>query len=404
MKGVIMMNSWQKILGSSLIVCGTSVGAGMLALPSVTGQVGFLPTMFVMAACWLYMFLTGLFMAEATLWMKEANPHVSTIAGFFLGVPGKWLCSFLFLFLYVSLLTSYFSGGVPYFSEMLTGSLGFPISFKQGALILAAILIGVLFWGTRVVDRLNLVLMVGLIATFFMMLFAGSQKVSVANLSYSDWSTLLTPAPILIGAFGYHNVVPSLVNYLNKDKRSIALVLIIGTLGPFLIYTAWQAVILGSLPPDSFFRSFAQGVPVVESVKELYNSESFNFLVIAFSFFAIITSLLGVALSMVDFLSDSWKVPNYGWSRFMLSLATVLLPLSISFLKPDLFVEVFGYASGFGEATLNGLFPIAVAYLGVFSFRLTPQYKLPARKLWLFTLLLCTLLIVGLEAWHILGL
>lgn len=397
-----MTNSWQKILGSSLIVCGTSVGAGMLALPSVTGKIGFIPTLLVMAACWLYMFLTGLLMAEATLWMKAKNPHVSTVASFFLGVPGKILCSFLFLFLYVSLMTSYVSGGIPYFSEMMNGAFGLTLGNVQGGLILALLLVVVLFWGTKVVDRLNLVLMVGLIGSFCLMLVAGTQKVSIENLSYANWSGFLAPAPILIGAFGYHNVVPSLVNYLNKDKRSIAFVLLTGTLTPFLIYAAWQAIILGSLPPESFLRSFSQGVPVVEIVKELYNSESFNLLVIAFSFFAIITSLLGVALSMVDFLTDSLKVASRGTPRLVLSGLTVCLPLTIAFLKPDLFVEVFGYAAGFGEATLNGMFPIAVAYLGVFSFQLTPQYKLPARRFWLAVLFLCTLLIIGLEAWHIL--
>jgi tyrosine-specific transport protein len=72
--GKKMKNQFSKIFSGSLLVAGTSIGAGMLALPVATANCGFIPAVCLYIVCWLFMALTGLLLLEVCLWLpKDAN-------------------------------------------------------------------------------------------------------------------------------------------------------------------------------------------------------------------------------------------------------------------------------------------------------------------------------------------
>lgn len=55
------------VLGSTALVAGTTVGAGLLALPAYTLQSGVVPSTVLLIAVWLYALVSGLLIAEVTL-------------------------------------------------------------------------------------------------------------------------------------------------------------------------------------------------------------------------------------------------------------------------------------------------------------------------------------------------
>ena len=68
------MNKSGSVFGGALLVAGTSIGGGMLALPVLTSLGGFIPSLFIYLCCWLFMTCTGLLFLEVSLWMHaEAN-------------------------------------------------------------------------------------------------------------------------------------------------------------------------------------------------------------------------------------------------------------------------------------------------------------------------------------------
>jgi tyrosine-specific transport protein len=79
------------VFGATLLVSGTCIGGGMLALPVITAPAGFFPSLVLMGACWVFMTLTGLLLIEANLWMEE-GAHITTMASRLLGRFGK-VCS-----------------------------------------------------------------------------------------------------------------------------------------------------------------------------------------------------------------------------------------------------------------------------------------------------------------------
>ena len=87
-----------QIISGSLLIAGTTIGAGMLAIPLVTGVAGFWPASIVTTFVWLYMLLTGLLFLEATLWMHR-GANVLSMTKRFIGEKGRLLAGGTFVFL-----------------------------------------------------------------------------------------------------------------------------------------------------------------------------------------------------------------------------------------------------------------------------------------------------------------
>lgn len=85
-----------KLLGSTLIIAGTTIGAGMLALPLASMR-GFSTSLMIMLGLWMLMAFTALLMVEIHQYAdKEATLH--TLAKQILGDKGKWVATFAMLF------------------------------------------------------------------------------------------------------------------------------------------------------------------------------------------------------------------------------------------------------------------------------------------------------------------
>ncbi|KAI3972084.1 hypothetical protein MKX01_022490, partial [Papaver californicum] len=55
------------LISAILLVAGTTVGAGILAIPAVTQEAGFLASAITCIFCWLYMVVSGLLLAEVNI-------------------------------------------------------------------------------------------------------------------------------------------------------------------------------------------------------------------------------------------------------------------------------------------------------------------------------------------------
>ena len=106
---------------------------------------------------------------------------------------------------------------------------------------------------------------------------------------------------------------------------------------------------------------------------------------------------------MVDFLADGLSVHKEGWKRLMLCLAVFIPPSLIAGTYPGIFLEALGIAGGFGEAILNGLFPIGMVWIGRYKLHLGTEHQVKGGRIVLSLLLAFTFLIIGLETYHLMG-
>lgn len=374
----------------------------MLALPVVTGIAGFWPALAVNLLCCLFMMATGLLFLEAILWVED-GANVLSLAERFLGRWGKLVSGIAFLFLYYCLQVSYCAGGAPAFAKVIWQLFGVHVSGLSSYLLFAGVFGVIVYFGTRTVDRLNWVLMAGLFIAYFLLLGVGSTEVRPELLRRSDWGLSLAATPILFGAYGYHNLLPSLSTYLKRHVRTLRLSVVFGTLIPFVIYSLWQWMIIGSLTLDEIRGADQRGEPITQTLQNLVGHPWLSRFGEFFGFFALVTSFLGVSLSMVDFLGDGLKIKSRtGWRRLGLCLAVFLPPALFASIYPGIFIEAIGLAGGYGEAILNGLLPIAMVWIGRYTLNLPSRYSLFGGRPMLTLLLLITLLIMGIETHHLL--
>src|SRR5690242_9244305 len=101
--------SYIKVLGAILLVAGTAIGGGMLALPVITGIYGFFSAIMLMLGAWLVNTYIAFLLLEANLWL-EPGSSITSMAKATLGRIGvviAWASSILFLY---TLLVAYISG------------------------------------------------------------------------------------------------------------------------------------------------------------------------------------------------------------------------------------------------------------------------------------------------------
>ena len=297
-----------------LLVTGTCIGAGMLALPVVTGLAGFLPAIAINILCCLFMITTGLLLVEAILWSEE-GANILSLSNKFLGTWGKILAGGAFLFYYYCLEVSYCAGGTPTLTQVLSSTFGITLSSPWNYILFATIFGAFVFVGTRAVDRLNWLLMTGLVISFFLLVGIGSREVSIKLLERTDWRYSLAAAPTLFGAYASHNLLPSLSTYLKRNINHLRTSVIIGTLIPFIVYGVWQWMIIGTLPYDDILAAEARGEPITQTLQGTVGHPYLSLFGEFFGFFALTTSFLGVSLSMVDFIGDGTGIKREGWGR-----------------------------------------------------------------------------------------
>ncbi|MBN2479675.1 MAG: amino acid permease [Parachlamydiales bacterium] len=388
------------VFSGTLLIAGTTIGAGMLAIPLVTASSGFLPALIVTFIVWVFMYLTGLLFLEATLWMhKDAN--ILSMSKRFLGRKGKYIAGSTFVFLYYCLMVAYYAAGAPLLASFIDAI--FQITL-EGWIVYA--IFGILFGsivavGIKFVDRVNYILMTALFVSYIALVGAGNKVVEIERLFFQNWKNVFFAAPILFSSFGYHNVIPSLTFHFKENAKTMKLSILLGSLIPFVIYVVWQYLIIGALPLEVVQFALKKGLPITESLQSLTGIGWVKAMGRIFGLFAIITSMLGVSFSVVDFLGDGLKLKRKGKDRFFLCLLTFVPPFILVSLNPSIFVLAIGIAGGFGEAFLNGILPALLVWVGRYKDKLRSTFSLFGGRITLGILLLIGVLVMILEIVYI---
>src|SRR3990167_1825985 len=86
-----------KLIGSILLIVGTSIGAGMLALPIATAELGFLGSLILLFVCWFIMTSGAFLLLEANLWLPQ-NSNIISMARVTIGPIGQIIAWIAYLF------------------------------------------------------------------------------------------------------------------------------------------------------------------------------------------------------------------------------------------------------------------------------------------------------------------
>ena len=201
-----------KVFGSTLIIAGTTIGAGMLALPLASAGIGFSTSLFLMLCLWALMAFTALLMVELHQF-AESDATLHTLAHTILGNKGKWIASFAVMFLFYALCAAYIAGGGAQFNQRIADIAGIELNGQITTLLFTLLVAGVVTIGTHSVDKVNRVLFgLKLIAMVLVLSFLAPNITSQYLMSMPLQQGLIVAAiPVVFTSFGFHGSMPSIV-------------------------------------------------------------------------------------------------------------------------------------------------------------------------------------------------
>lgn len=395
------MRQHSKLIGGILLVSGTTVGAAMLALPVSIGLAGFWPSVLILLFYWAFMTYTAFLILEVNLWMERGG-NLITMAKLTLGKWGQAFSWIIYLFLLYSLTTAYIAGSAPIVIDAIKASTGIVLPEWAGAIPLLLIFGFFVYRGTHSVDRVNRLLMLGLVVAYAMMIFFLTPHVNSKLLSHVDWRYIFIGISVVATSFGFHIIIPSLVHYLDHDVNKLKKVLMIGGLIPLVVYVSWVFLTLGIIPVEGKYglmQGYQQGSNGAYLLSETLGHSALAMVARFFSFFAIVTSFLGVSLSLSDFLADGFRIKKTRGGRGVLFVLTFLPPLLITLTDPRAFLSALEYAGAFGVVSLLGLFPALMVWAGRYVEHLdsSSTFRVPGGKIALATVMVISVIVICIE-------
>ena len=395
-----------KVLQSALLFAGTAIGAGMLALPIATGISGFFPSLIFILLWFTYSLCTMLILLECMGYLKDIdNAGFLSMSQQFSGPIGKILIRTCYTLLLYAVTTAYIIGGGQILHNALhLMQIDWPL--KICCIIFSVCFSYISMQKFNIVGTINQWLMYVLIGAFLCMVASLSIYLQPSALiTWSNPWALLPSASIIVLSFACHNLLPTILHNIGDDIIAIRRSIYVGMLVPLFIYLLWNMIIIGILPPtgsgsiiDITTHHTAHGGELAMLAQSLHAATGsvgvLDKLFMVFGLSAIITSYMGVVVSLKDFLIQALKIHQYP-SYAPLSMLLIFIPtIFFAVCYPHGFSIVL-HGAGLIVAYIFGLAPILWTYRARYHLKLPSRYPshLPLWSLYLLGLLSCGLIL-----------
>eukprot|EP00850_Spirogloea_muscicola_P004092 SM000017S02832 [mRNA] locus=s17:558669:560288:- [translate_table: standard] len=304
--------------------------------------------------------ITGLLVAEVNVntmcELGSGGVSLVSMAERTLGKIGVRISLATYLFIHYALLVAYIARS----SDIVSGALGTPPVVS--GLIFTSCLGGLCYFGSqRLLGATNGLLVAGVVASFVALVVLAAGDVNSAALLQGNLLAVPGSIPIIALSFVYQNVVPVVTTNLEGNLPRVRWAIVLGTAIPLVMFLAWDAVILGSIPVNMT----PTGLSLIENdplTRLRESSGSVGPVIEAFSLLAVATSYIGFVLGLTDFLSDLLKLPSSRESQGLPYLLTLLPPLVLALTSPDIFYKALDFAGTYGVLVLFGILPAAMAW------------------------------------------
>ena len=330
------MNS--KVIGSALLIAGTCIGAVMIVIPITLLPLGSFGVFAMLVISQLLMAYSGILIFE----VAATFPKGTDLAAMASAIIGPWagsLVNMLFSLLLYCLLASYLTGGSALLAESGPWH-NWGIGFWA--------VLGVLFLmlSMRAQDWLNRLFMLLLVVSFIAFVGGASQHLRLVNITSVPFTSFWPSIAVLATAFGYHVIIPSLRDYLDNDIGLYKQTLFLGLSVPLVLYVVWCFSLYGLLPYHGEFGLLHLSqmsnafIHIQDYLSQLLASRLIPISMFIFMLTSILSSYVGIALSLMQAVSNKFKI-NVGFR----SMVVILPPAVFAILMPGSFLLTLKYAA-----------------------------------------------------------
>lgn len=345
-----------KQTGAVLLVAGTCIGSGMIALPMVLAKIGLIPSILLMVAIWFVMYYTSLLNLELNLQAGHGFP-LGALGKHFSGRTAELIGTISLKLLSYSLLAVFIYGGSSILQELIVSKTSIEYPFSYIATFYAFVAIVFLLLPIKLIDYCNRFLFVGLIAVVAILLGGLAATINWSELplfssQYSNLSVWAALIPVVFTSFGFQVIFHTLTNYCNKNVNVLKQAFFWGSLIPAIVYIIWTCSILTAVYQDNsqFYEQMISGKAEIGELIQVLSGiakwQSVQLLVWWISLLAIATSVLGVGVGLCDALKGILvkKVPNVAMRNILAAVIAILPAYLVAIYVPNAFITILGFA------------------------------------------------------------
>jgi tyrosine-specific transport protein len=343
------------------LVTGNLIGAGILALPVSMGLAGMTPSLLAMVVYGGMMFFTAIILAREATEKQDVNFDYPSLYQRYLGKIGKYIATAANMLILYGLLTAYITGG----SKIIGNILNMPDSLIL-MLIFAAILIILTSLDLSIIQKYNVALIIILGLSFISLVVMGEEHASLSHLKRNDWPFAAAAIPLVVTAFHFHNIIPTLCGDLKWNSSTIWKAMLGGMILAFIMNVLWVQTGIGCLPlygENSILDAYHSSTPATVPMSNIIHSRAFMVFATAFSMLAIVTSFLANGVGLQSFIRDLLYNSFNVRKKFPVMILTFTPPVVVSMLWPDIFLRAIDVVGGIGIVILFGILPCIIAII-----------------------------------------
>ncbi len=350
----------------SLLITGNVLGVGVLALPIKTGLSGYGPTMLSIIGIWALMCFTALIIAKR-ITPVEGKLHFD-IPSFFtkeIGHFSKWIVIIANLLILYGVITAYLS----MVGVMIAHLFPTLLSTKKLILIYFFLLLLFIVFGMRLLQHSSTLVVIAIWLSFAILIVLSVKAFTPSHLTFTNWAVLPFGLPVIVSAFHFHNIVPTVCRQLDFDYPLIRRAIIQGTAIGLVINLIWVTIVLGALPVHGIGHltlaySAAHGEPATVPLAFELHSRLFVFFNLIFALLAVTASYMANGTGLLGFIRDLTSTYLKTSNRLLIWLLAFAPPLIIALIDPSIFLRAIGFVGGVGEIILFALLPAIILLKG----------------------------------------
>ena len=333
----------KKLLNAIFLISGTAIGAGLIALPLTSVNLG----TNILVAIIFFMVFVAYKTSMMTVDLNVANGKSASIVDLSRSISGEkaFIISMIsFYTLSFSLLSVYFSG--------IANTLSSFFDFNDNFIIIICgfLLFFILNLKYSAFSKLNSILVVSLLVIILSAIIQiHTKETSIMTSVYVvpqsiSASEIIAFLPIIFTSFGVQNICSHIFESLNKDRGKIKIAFLIGILIPAVVYIIWNSCVFENILAGDvqFFQKLQNHqISVGELIQFLCKSSENMYMEIFFkilSLFAIITSAVGIGLGLKKSIEESVTS-----SKYMASAVVCGIPVALCMAVPNAFINILSF-------------------------------------------------------------
>ena len=315
------------------IMVGAIVGAGVLGLPYVFAQAGYLIGLVTLLIVGGVILLEFLLVAQLAVETPGKHQLVG-LAKRYLGNKGKMLMQIVIFLAIWGALLAYTVGSGDVFSSFFTTQAiyGIPLKIIFSLVFLFTLSIPIYF-GLKATENVELPLVIFLITLIIAMCAFAINRVDIANFQTINLANSFLPYGIILFAISGSMVIPEVKQALKGNAKLIKTTVLIGGITPLALYLFFTTVVVGVVGDKaSEVATIAFGQltnPIVIVIGNI------------FAIFAMATSFIVLGLVLKDTFIQDLKIKNN-----QAYLMTISVPLVMMFFAKS-FAQILGVTGAF---------------------------------------------------------